>query len=547
MVPASSAGNESPPRVVLFSRSISQPAIIEPVHRALAQARELDYQLVSNGQELRAALEGGERVVLFANCLMKEDIADLYNVLPGFEPRVSEGTLRIFVLNSIRHPGLGSLLRSRAVLEIIELPLSMKAVQYKLKQALSFVHHAYLRKKAAISEGVTEGVRAGDAKGRAASAKKKPANTEVHWQSAIDFNADFWWSPSRKNVRNVVGVWLIDLVGPGPVIGTWEEMPKGDRFGEKGWTWRPRPTADEFFQTPTGRWIFFGKQPEFSWQKNMWSFVSKHPMLAFYPENATTPEYVRIEFRPDEGLLFLENSGHTQALLGRIQSTLESRLGFGAGLDSDETEEVTGGFDGWDFPVDDSGGVQSHAPEDAQEGGPEWKDHTGARGFEFEPGSSRSGGAPLSKPFRSALSADPIVGPRVGLGPIETAGLGAGTGTFEKISLHAEALRMNGELLDPREAFLVYEVTESGAVLLVPEGHARLGHRFELRFELESAGLKVGCVMDWEIASVDLNLEPSRLVTGTFRSGDFDTLFRLLDRMDARRKELRVFYEKARG
>src|SRR5690606_1139383 len=93
--------------------------------------------------ELIAPTTESERDVLLANCLLKEDIADLYNALPSFESRVAEGTLRILVLNSIRHPRLGQLLRSRCPIEILEIPMTLKALQYKMKNSLTFVHQSW--------------------------------------------------------------------------------------------------------------------------------------------------------------------------------------------------------------------------------------------------------------------------------------------------------------------------------------------------------------------------------------------------------------------
>jgi hypothetical protein len=53
--------------------------------------------------------------------------------------------------------------------------------------------------------------------------------------------------------------------------------------------------------------------------------------------------------------------------------------------------------------------------------------------------------------------------------------------------------------------------------------------------------------MDWELTSIDLTLEDGLLVSGFFRGGDFEPLFTILDRLDARKKELKDFYKTARG
>lgn len=539
------------PVLVLFSRSGHQPAFLEPLHRALGASADLGYAMTGRPEDLAGFFAASSRGVLLANCLLKEDIADLYNVLPQFASRVADGTLKILVLNSIGHPRLGSLLRSRApALEVLETPTNLKAIQYRLKSALTAVHQAY--QKAAASRAKTETSEEIDpalgTKTRAARAKPKAGGQEVLWQSAVDFNFDCWWIPSRKNIRNVVGAWLIDLLGPGPVVGTWEELSGIERAGEKAWAWRPRSIAEEIFQTPDGRWVFFGKQPEFSWQKNLWSFVSKQPMFAYYPDGQREPEFVRIEYRPDEGLLFLENSGFTQTLLPRIQSTFESRLGARSGSPA-ENAEVGGNFDGWDFEIDPSAGpsASSRPAADGGEGSAEWKDHTGARGMDFKSGSVRVDAARSAPKPRNALTPDAAIGGKLGLQAIETAGVVAGAQAFDRLEVRVDPLRKNGDRIERAPEILLYEVNESGATFLIRDLANRVGDRLLLRFRLDSGSLKMECAMDWELTSVDLTLEDGMLVSGAFRDGDFDPLFTLLDRLDARKKELKEFHAAARG
>ncbi len=537
------------PSIILFSRSSNQPAFLEPMHRGLTAASDIDYKLTSRADDLAGFIAASPRVVLLVNCLMKEDIADLYNVLPNFAARVADGTLKILVLNSIGHPRLGSLLRSRAAVEILEVPTTLKAVQYKLKSAIGGVHQSYQKAAAARArddQAVDLDPTLGT-KTRSARAKPKPAGQEVLWQSPVEFNYDYWWIPGRKNIRNVVGVWLIDLLGPGPVIGTWEELPGVERAGEKAWAWRPRSIAEETFQTPDGRWIFFGKQPEFSWQKNLWSFVSKTPMFAYYADGQNAPEFVRIEYLPDEGLLFRENSEFAKGLLARVQATFESRLGGRTGTEAEPEEDVRGNFDGWDFSVDAPEGTPKKLESvPSKEGSAGWKDHTGAQGVDFKGRDLRIENRPAKSKFRNSLTPD-SAGEKLGLFPVENPGVTSGGDAFDRLEIRVKVLRKNGNALSDSPEILIYEVTESGSILLLRDLTNRLGDHFVLRFSLDTGDSKLECTMDWELTSIDLALEDGMLVTGSFRGGDFDPLFVLLDRLDARKKELKDFYSAARG
>jgi len=470
------------PRLILFTRSQSQPPMIADLHQAFSKNPDFNYQIVHQAKELVTAVGEGSRGVLFANCDKKEDVADLYNVLSQFAPRVAEGCLRILVLNGIGHAQLASILRSRCAVEVVEPPTNPKAIQYKIKTALQIVNKNSLQNEKKPSEQ------------KPASAQPKPhvtvqpAGMNVLWEEPVDFQFDTWWIPNRKSIRNVVEVWLIDLLGPGPIIGTWEEVPGLERSGEKAWAWTPDPVAEHVFQTPKGNWIFFGKKPEFSWETNFWSFVSKDPSFAFYVQNSKVPTHVRFELTA-EGLRILENSAHTKGLLGQIGST------FGAHLDVPQS----------------------------------------ARGV-LEPNEESITGLGLSK--------------------VTEEGIVAGIQAFDRLNLNVEVLRVNGVLgscgMKPPS---VYEVTEVGAMFLLEPPISKVGDRYEFRFKFATGETNLECsmeweltdVMEWELNDVNSTLNETQLAMGRFCSGDYDPFFGILDRLEERRKELKHFYELARG
>jgi hypothetical protein len=534
--------------LVLFARSVSQPAIVDSLHRSLSAAKEIQYHTTASADEVLRLVRESERVVLLANCLLKEDIADLYNTLPGFDSRVAAGTARILVLNTIRHPRLGPLLRSRSAVEIIEIPVTLKALQYKLKHALTFVHQSWKRAEEAKRRGEDESIAAS----LTAREPPKPGLYDVRWQSAYDFDFDTWFVPSPRHIRNVVGAWLIDLLGPGPVIGTWEEIPGIEHNGEKGWAWRPRPGVEEVFQTPGGRWIFFGKQPEFSWQKNLWAFVSKSPMLAFFRDESQDPQYVRFEFRSGEGLHIIANSEHTERLIPRIQATFESRLGFNrsGGEAPAAPEGSSTGLDSWDLPLDDTdapafdrGGGRA----EGESGAPGWNDHTGAVGVGFR---GKDHAVPKEsgiKPWRNALTPDEKLGKALGLKDVRNPGVVAGGKTFDRIQLVAEAFRIQGENIPPAKDLFLYDINETGATLVLPKGLGRVGDRIHLRILLDTGQSKLECTMVWEFEKVDTDLGGPRMASGVFRSGEFEPLFALLDQLEARKKELGDFFKLGKG
>lgn len=474
------------PRLIFFSRSMTQPALIESLDLALKISTEFQYRTTDSIDLVKEIVSRSTRAVILANCITKEDITDLYNALPVVTARVSEGTVRVLVLNTIRHPKLPELLRVRCPVEVIELPTTEKNLHYKLKNSLISVHQSYLKKEKA---------KGGDSE----------SDTEVLWQSPIGYDFDFWWVSNPKQIRCVVGVWLIDLIGPGPSAGTWEAVSGFDRGGEKAWEWKPRWLADEAFQTPGGRWIFFGKQPEFSWQKAMWTFVSKTPGFAYFANESSEAKYTRFEYKPDEGLIFFQNSQVAQQLLPRIQATLENRV------DPVRDSEVADGLE----VVDQ---FQVVEPEN-------------------ELTLLRSVG-------RSVLEAKA----GLGLGTVTDEGVTAGVSAYAQASFAVDVIRKNGrlgtaDLLPPK----IYEVTRTHARLMLEPPLAKIGDRFHFRFSFDLGEKHTEALMEWELTQIEMAFENQLLASGDFISGDFAPLNHALDKAEDRRRELREFYRGARG
>lgn len=493
------------PHIIFFTSSTTQPPFVEGLAHALTgrNGHDHQYRMLRTASEILPTVEATQVCVLIANCLRKEEITELYNILPSLEPRVADGTLRILVLNSLGHPGLGTLLRARSTLEVVELPITLKILQHKLKIAIQVALQNFLKTNADSKTSTRK--------------KVKSAGVGVSWQSAMDFHADFWWIPGPKNIRNVVGVWLIDLLGPGPSVGVWEEILGMERAGEKGWAWRSRGGGDDLFNTPDGRWVFYGKQPEFSWQKNLWSFVSKHPMLAFYPTAESDPQYVRFEHRGDEGLLFLENSRHTRGMLPRIQRSFETRMGIGLG--PDESEEV------------------------------DWKDHTGAVGVVLPPKDQ-----PVDEtgqkvhPFRNALQSSKEAKRKLGLHDLSVQGVSSGTEAYEKIQFSADIIAVNGVPgVGVFTDVIVYDVNSVGATLLLQPPAGVVGDRFECRFKFDVGETRMECSMVLELGQIEFSESDRQLVSGDFRRGDYETLSGILERLEERKRELKNFYAIARG
>ena len=125
---------------------------------------------------------------------------------------------------------------------------------------------------------------------------------------------------------------------------------------------------------------------------------------------------------------------------------------------------------------------------------------------------------------------------------------GAEGKSFAKLAFGVDVLRKNGELGDAdMKPPSVYDVTKSGATLLLEPPNAEIGDRFHFRFKFASDEAITECLMEWEMTEIEMAFERQVLAKGDFVSGDLAPLSHVLDRLEDRKRELKEFFCTARG
>lgn len=494
------------PRLVYFSKSVTDTTFSESVHLALKSGTEYRYRQTETGEEIREIVSRSTRVVWLVNVTTKETILEVYPLLPELQARLADGTLKIFFLNTARHPKLRDLVRSRPGVEVIDPPITTKALQYKLKNAVISVHQTYI-KNADLLDGVA--VVGSEAKNNLLRPRPRILGAEVLWQPPFELNVDFWWIPDGKSIRLVLGVWLIDLIGPSTAAGVWEESAAESGInGEKVWFWKNRWLSEEVFQTRKGRWLFFGRQiPEYSATKNAWLFIGKNPRLAYFEDDQPIPKMVRFEYREDEGFIACENSLNAKALLPRIRETF--------------IEEAPKTF--------------------LQE--TETPDQGGRDEFSLLKETARE-----ETPAALVLRGSSDTAKNSGIAKVEAPGVSAGVHAFQQTSMGVEVLRKNGEpLTHSRLHTLVYDLGKTNATFAIDFTDLEIGDRFHFRLKLGFGDSCIDCVMEWELGSILMVSDGKTVARGEFVSGDFAPLAHAMDRMQERKRELKEFYRLARG
>jgi len=251
----------------------------------------------------------------------KDDLFHVINLLTSLEIDIRTGTVRVVVYDQLQNDKLNDFLKSKGVLEVIRPTVSFKTFKYKIDKHVRLLGKTANRvRNEKISEFSTEELIAGF---ETASARMRALMSRVVESSALEHPSDFWILTKPKSVRFVNGKWFISLYGPGPSFGQWELFTKTHN-GLDGWVFTPRDPNDRRFYQDSGRWVFYGSKPEFSWEERQWFFISKKPEFVFQQSEV----FIHSKFSSLKGggIRFCANSQAAQSRRELIASTIENDI-----------------------------------------------------------------------------------------------------------------------------------------------------------------------------------------------------------------------------
>jgi hypothetical protein len=557
---SSTKSTQNPDRVkmVVYAKNTAQPPVMAALVQQLeAQKARLEFEVLTDAALVLKSVEQTTMTVVILALNQKEELVEILNVITQIQARLQSGLLRVMVLNGMNHPRVIALLRAKGVHEIIDFNTTIKALNHKIKNAFLLVTQTFQRlQNQNIRASTVVGNEAAGRSGR--NAGRGDSSGGVQWEKSTEHLGDIWWIPSAKNLRNVMGRWLIDMLGPGPAAGSWEETTY-ERNGEKGWTWKLRVPTDTTFLPRSGRWIFFGRQPEFIWQKNLWAFVSKMPYLAFYAEGQSDAEFVRINSPSAGKLIVFENSEVSRTFLPKIQASLEASLKLSKTADA--SNEIRGNFEsgqenagvaGGDFMPS---GLGSNVPAPAgysssagaEEEPADWNDHTGAVGFGFKAKDLRVGQDGARGKWRNALTTDEALGGKLGMAEVRQSGITSGAKTFDRMIFDIHPATRNGIEIVPKAKINVIEMTEDRGIFELSQAGAVERDRFVLKVEFHLGDVERKFELEWAVDSVQLIEGAGALVQGAFSGSSLAELGEILKLVAQRQLELKDFFLVAKG
>lgn len=530
-------------KIVVYSKDQSKPPVMAALVQQLsAQRARIDSEVLNAPAAIVKSVAETNLTVLIISLHDKEELLEVLNVLTQLEGRIQSGLLRALVINGMNHPRVVALLKAKGVTEIVDFNANIKALNHKIKNALLLVTQAFQRlQNQKIQPSAVVG---SDSRANAQARNARENATEVTWLKPSEHLSDFWWIPSARNFRFVMGRWLLDLLGPGPSVGTWEPTTY-ERQGEKGWEWKIRVSTDPTFQPRSGRWLFFGKQPEFVWQKNFWSFVSKFPYLAFYAEGESDAEYVRVECPTLGKASIYENSEASREYLPKIQASLEASMKLSK---SEGTEEADGSFS-------NSGGLapvtrnpnfsQGDLSED--EPLPDWNHHESSIGVNFKSKDLRIDESKPKTKWRNALSPDSANGGKMGMIEVDQKGVASGAKSFEQFNIRVSVRLRNAEKVPDQGPLHVIEMTKEHATFEYPRSMIVEKDIFNLRVEFRLGNVEREFEVEWSCRSIQAVDRSAYLAYGEFTGGALAELASIVTLIEQRQVELRDFFIVAKG
>jgi hypothetical protein len=259
--------------------------------------------------------------VLLAVLQSKDDLLKYTECITLRNDELRTGILKTLAVSKLDHPRVIDVLLKRGVSDVLSITPAVKALFHKLEKLLQVVD----RKRKEVSRKSDKIIEGG---GESSSSADKVNRLALTKKPALNIKQDFWLIDFKKEIKSVMGRWLLELVGPSPAAGTWEATkppPEAVKIREQAWKWVPRPKlkdGENPFRTEGGDWLYFGAEPTASWERNRWVFVGRAPTLAFY--EGMQQRYCR--FKPEEKQTFIvtDNTLTTNASQEAILETWSS-------------------------------------------------------------------------------------------------------------------------------------------------------------------------------------------------------------------------------
>lgn len=434
-------------------------------------------------------LDHGVLVVLLPN---KNELIQVLGILASLKKRIDRGVIRVIVYDLMNNDKAIAVLKQKGAAETLVEGLTQKALVHKLQRHIQIVLAKRKTAKDAKADEVT--TFKGSANGGAQASD--PERVKLAFVPAVENENDCWLLKNKKDFKFVRGMWLGEMIGPGPSAGSWAELSAGAKGRSGTYLWTPKGSGSvDPFVPGKGGWYFTGRQPEFVWKSNRWRFLGESPSLCFKPLDGGSTVF---RFRaPAPGSL--EVALNSAVAKGKLQSIIqtfqadkrfreEERKQSGTeDLLLSPAERAARGQDGGLPPEDADLADWGDGDASEDENGPDWGGLDTGRGNKFNSGRGLGQGHGGSKGYKHGKEDAPA-------GARGERDWDSGVDAFERIQLDISICRLDAgdETMD---GITLLEREENDVLLDVPAASFMEGERVRLDIlmgkGLQRTGLEV--------------------------------------------------------
>ena len=530
---------DSAPRnlhTVVFTKTKGPPEaygdVIRDFEKNLVNAKFIENSVESEMLELISRGESALFVFLISD---SPELLDLLNFLPKVKNTLREKRIAILVLSKVKSEKIEDVLKKSGCAEILRYDVSPKGLFFKIRR---YVYNLRVLKDSGQKGVETEAILV---KGTSAlddyldanpaqDSNKHRLNEQVVLADALNRTEDYWLFRKTTHVRRYKNQWHVELIGPSPASGKWRLTPDYDSIfpeAESIWAWAMRDPPGRYgptFDIAPKSWIFLGRKPEYSWEINRWSFMSKEPGLHLMEHGQVVATRF---FENEEGML--EMHRNSEAAITRF---VEIQKSFDHGHFAELEGLVASGGSPEDvplppppnFPWADKLNSKKIRPEAwashdlTQDEGPEWG------GLDEE---SEAPGRRQARPESDAESSNAGMEVPLGASAMKDCGIRA---------------MVNGEEVD-----LVSYSEDEPIVIVGMLGE--FAENTEISIEIRSDNLKrdLEFNLNGSVVKVEQSTEGQSLVTVKLSSDSYQRIFLIRDAIQARQQEIFEFFKRAKG
>ncbi len=262
------------------------PVAIKQMESVVQRSNERQWLQTQTVEELNAKLPAEVQMsIIMLMVADKNDLMAVLQFLSASAKKLKSGLMKVIVLNRLDHPKVYETLSKKGASEVIEATTPPRSLMLKVDRFAQILR-TNLRKANADSFGQAKG--ANGTNERKDSAKEEKSQTQ--WNPPLDIAEDYWLIERKtRDIKVVMGRWLIEMQGPSPSKGSWESVSAKTSVAagtQRFWKWVPHPPQDakqpaNEFASDRGSWIFFGNEPASLWRENRWRFVGDRISLTF--------------------------------------------------------------------------------------------------------------------------------------------------------------------------------------------------------------------------------------------------------------------------